>query len=102
MNDSILPVACTLNDAEFREREQVILRKLMQTAVERKELADGFDFRFSPDDDLLREITEMIILERKCCPFLDFKIALKAGNADIWLEITGAAGAKEFIATAFK
>lgn len=102
MNDSILPVACTLNDAEFRKREQVILRKIMQTAVERKELADGFDFRFSPGDDLLREITEMIILERKCCPFLDFKLTLKAGNADLRLEITGAAGAKEFVATAFK
>jgi hypothetical protein len=44
----------------------------------------------------------MINLERKCCPFLDFKITLKAGSADLWLELTGAKGAKEFIAATFK
>jgi hypothetical protein len=102
MTDSTLPIACTLTDAEFRERERAILRKLMQTVLERKELADGYGFRFSSDDDLLKEITEMIILERKCCPFLDFEITLEAGSGDIRLEITGATGAKEFIAATFK
>ena len=97
-----MPVACALNDAEFREREQAILRKLMQNALERKELADGFNFRFSFGEDLFREIIEMIILERKCCPFLDFKITLEAGDGDIGIEITGAEGAKEFIAETFK
>jgi hypothetical protein len=101
MSDSTLPVACALTGAEFREREQMILRKLMQSALERKELAGGCGFRFSTDDDLLREITEMIILERKCCPFLDFKITLAAGG-DMVVEITGAEGAKEFIAATFK
>ncbi|HEX8247777.1 MAG TPA: hypothetical protein VF599_06380 [Pyrinomonadaceae bacterium] len=102
MNDSTLPVACALNDAEFREREQAVLQKFGQMILERKELAAGYGFRFASDDDLLREIIEMIILERKCCPFLDFKITLKAGSADLWLELTGAKGAKEFIAATFK
>ena len=102
MSDSTLPVACALSDAEFREREQTILRKLRQNALERKELADGYGFRFSFGEDLFREITEMIILERKCCPFLDFKITLEAANNDILIEITGAEGAKEFIAETFK
>jgi hypothetical protein len=102
MSDSTLPVACTLNDAEFREREQMILRKLMPAALERKELPDGYAFRFSSDDDLLKEIVEMIILERKCCPFLEFKIALAATNGDIRLEITGNEGARDFIAATFK
>jgi hypothetical protein len=102
MTDSTLPVACALTDAEFRERERMILQKLMPAAIERKDLAGGYVFRFSPDDDLLRAITEMIILERKCCPFLDFKITLEAGGGDIWLEMTGAPGAKEFIAATFK
>ena|SRR5829696_10494369 len=102
MSDSTIPIACTLNDAEFREREQEILQKLMRAVRERKELADGYGFRFSTDDNLLREITEMVILERKCCPFLDFKIAIEAGNGDIWVEMTGAQGAKEFIAATFK
>jgi hypothetical protein len=102
MSDSTLPAACALTDAEFRERERQILQKLMQAVLERKELADGYGFRFASDDRLLREITEMIILERKCCPFLDFKITLKAGNGDIRLEMSGAKGAKEFIAATFK
>jgi hypothetical protein len=102
MSDSTLPVACALNDAEFCEREQLILQKILQNVLERKELADGFGFRFASDDDLFREITEMIILERKCCPFLDFKITLEAGNGDIRIEMTGAEGAKEFIAATFK
>ncbi|HEX8734849.1 MAG TPA: hypothetical protein VF721_05955 [Pyrinomonadaceae bacterium] len=102
MSDTTLPVACTLTDAEFREREQQILQKLMQAVLERKALADGYGFRFASDDDLLREITEMIILERKCCPFLDFKITLESGNGDIRVEITGAEGTKEFIAATFR
>jgi hypothetical protein len=101
MNDATLPIACALNDAEFREREQSILQKLMRAVLERKELPGGCGFRFAADDDLLREITEMIILERKCCPFLDFKILLESGGNDIWLELTGAQGAKEFIAATF-
>lgn len=102
MSDSTLPIACALTDAEFREREQMILRKLMRAVAERKELAGGYGFRFAADDDLLREITEMIILERKCCPFLDFKILVESGGRDIWIELTGAPGAKEFIAATFK
>ncbi|HEX8371119.1 MAG TPA: hypothetical protein VF604_21425 [Pyrinomonadaceae bacterium] len=45
MNDSSVPDACTLNDAEFREREQKILQKLRQMRLERKELAGGYGFR---------------------------------------------------------
>lgn len=102
MSDSTSPVACTLNDAEFREREQMILQKLRQAALERREIPDGYAFRFASADDLFKEIVEMIILERKCCPFLEFKITLAAAGGDIRLEITGAQAAKEFIAATFQ
>ena len=102
MSDSTLPIACSLNDAEFRRREQMILQKVMRTVLERRELDGGCALRFPPDDDVLKEIVGMIILERKCCPFLEFKITLEAGGGDIWLEMTGAEGAKEFITETFK
>jgi hypothetical protein len=99
-----LPVVCILSDSEFREREQTLLKQIGSLVLERRELENGYAFQIPADDDeALRRAAEFIILERKCCPFLDFKISVKAGGAGVWLELTGEAEqAKEFIAETFK
>ena len=96
-----IPIVCTLNDAEFRERERVVLEKLKSAMRETAETVDGYTFSFTSDDELLRDLSEFIILERRCCPFLDFSLKVGRGGGDIVLELSGPDGAKEFIASTF-
>ena len=101
MDDSEIPIACSLTDAEFRRRRNEVLPQVMKKALEQIELENGFAYRFASGDEILRAIAEMINLERKCCEFLRFQITVETDCKDIRLEITGADGAKEFIAATF-
>ncbi len=101
MSDENIPIVCTLNDAEFREREQVVLRKIEDLVLTAEETGSGFIFCFPPDDASFAALNEFIVLERRCCPFLDFKMTVPRGEGDILLELSGPDGAKEFIAANF-
>ena len=94
-------IVCTLNDAEFRERERDVLRKIKAVVKETSETDHGYAFRFPSDDDSFAALNEFIVLERRCCPFLDFKMTVPRGEGDIYLELSGPEGAKEFIAVNF-
>jgi hypothetical protein len=96
-----IPIACSLNDADFRQRREGILTEIKEGIRATDELKNGFRFTFPADDDWIRKITEMIVLERACCPFLNFKLHLGAGGKPIILELSGRAGAKEFVTSLF-
>lgn len=40
---------------------------------------------------------EFIKTERECCDFFIFGLSVSGDKIQIWLELTGAAGAKDFI-----
>ena len=101
MEDKI-PIICTLNDAEFRRRERDILLKIRASVLSTNETDSGYSFRFPSDDASFAALNEFIVLERRCCPFLDFKMTVPRGDADILLELSGPRGAKEFIAANFR
>jgi hypothetical protein len=42
-----LPVACSLEGAELREREATLLARFRSGVIETEELADGYAFRLS-------------------------------------------------------
>lgn len=102
MNDKDIPIACTLNDAEFQERERAVMQKLIPTVLETIETESGYAYHFPSEGDSLANLAEFIVLERECCPFLDFKLTVVRAGGDIWLELSGPPGAKEFIASFFK
>lgn len=97
MTDKNIPIVCTLNDEAFRQREQTVLAKIKASVIEATELSDGYTFRFASDDDSFAMLSEFMVLERRCCPFLDFKMTVPRGEGDILLELSGADGTKEFI-----
>jgi hypothetical protein len=76
-----IPIVCTLNAAEFHERERAVIQKLMPTVLETIETESGYAYHFSSDRDSLANLAEFIILERQCCPFLDFKVNVLRGRA---------------------
>jgi hypothetical protein len=76
-----------------------VLQKVRTAALELKESAAGFAYRFPPDASLLADLFTMIQLEHQCCPFLKFTLTVEAGDGPTWLEMTGPPGTKEFLNT---
>lgn len=101
MKKSDLPIACSLTDAELQARRSEVLERAKAAVLETRELEDGYAYRFPSEDPWLKELFNIVSLERQCCPFLDFKLTVEAGQGPVWLELTGPAGAKDFLKTLF-
>ena len=95
------PIACTLTEAEMRERRDTILDSVRKTALSVTPLSLGYTYRFRPGTETLAQLARLIDLERRCCPFLTFRIAVESDDQSICLEITGPPGARMIIADLF-
>ena len=93
-----LPIACTLSEAEFRQRRQTTIDAFRRMQVGRAELPDGYAYTFEATSEALLQIAQLVDMERECCPFLTFKIMVDAGRGPIRLEVTGPKEAKALIA----
>ncbi|MGH9900274.1 MAG: hypothetical protein ACRD68_00365 [Pyrinomonadaceae bacterium] len=94
-------MACSLAEAEFRERRGGILRKVRDAVEEAKEVEGGYAYRFRPDKNFIVELAGMVNLESQCCPFLRFRMTVEPGGGPIWLEMTGPQGTRDFLASIF-
>jgi hypothetical protein len=72
-----LPVACTLSQPDLARRRAGLFADLARRRQETRWL---------------------IQLERQCCPFLRFQLTGEPGGGPTWLELTGPAGTREFLA----
>lgn len=97
-----IPIACSLNDRELAARRKNLLEKTAEFLAETQERENGFVYLFSVDDSVFKNLVEIIRLERKCCPFLNFKLTLEAQSQFISLELSGQNGAKEAIRNLFQ
>jgi hypothetical protein len=85
--------------AADRSRDQQLIPLLASALRERKELPDGYAYRF--DRGVLKELGEWLDIEAKCCQPLSYGLVLEPqpGGA-LWVRITGH-DAKEFIEAEF-
>ena len=97
-----LPIACILTAAELQERRNTVLQKVRRAVLEVRELDDGYAYTFPSASEWLNEIARLIDLERQCCPFLRFRIAVGENGGPLLLELTGPEGTKEFLLSTFK
>lgn len=97
-----IPIACRLSDKHLQERRKNYLDKAAESLIDSAELSDGFVFRFPLRASTLQNLAEIIDLERKCCPFLNFRLTVEAGAEAVSLELTGAEGTKEIVKSLFK
>ena len=65
-----LPIACSLNAPELQARRTEVLQKVRAAALEVKEMAEGFAYRFPSNDSLLADLSDLVQLEHQCCRFL--------------------------------
>jgi hypothetical protein len=97
MSEPNVPIACTLTPEEYKERKAEHLKKAGGSLLEAVERPDGYAFRFPPE--MFDELARVVGLERRCCAFLRFSLTAEPGNGPVWLEITGPAESKAFLAT---
>src|SRR6202162_6273164 len=93
------PIACQLDaiPASDRARYNELPRVPAAAAVGKCDLPNGIEVQISTERMGLAQLAEWISFERKCCPFLDFRIDVAPASGPVWLSLTGRAGVKEFL-----
>ena len=90
-------LACKLTTPELQKRKETVIASLKKQMIDRKELKDGYAFKFPGTDKVLDELTEFIKTERECCDFFIFNLSVSGDKSEAWLELTGAVGVKDFV-----
>jgi hypothetical protein len=93
----VIPIACSLTDAEFREREALLLARFKDAVSETRELPDGFAFLAPGKKPWIALLAELMVAERACCPFLHFEMTAEPNMGPVTLAVTGPPGAKAFL-----
>lgn len=91
------PLACVPDAVPSEERAShlELTRRLMRAARERVEVDGGFGIRFGPAD--LADLAAFVRNERRCCPFLRFRIEQEPDEGPLWLYLTGPDGTRAFL-----
>jgi hypothetical protein len=89
--------ACKLTTPELQKRKATVLESLRKEILEKKELPNGYAFKFSGSDKMIDELTEFAKTERQCCDFFAFNLRVTGDTTSVWFEITGERETKEFI-----
>ncbi len=92
-------LTCKLTTPELRERKETVIASLKKQMLEKKELKNGFAYKFSGSDTMVDELATFVKTERACCDFFIFNLSISGDKSEAWLEITGPNGAKDFIKT---
>ena len=98
--EHVSPFACNAlalsPEARKRHFEEVgpALPKLKKST---RELPDGYEFELPADTATYQLLTEWVVEERLCCPFLDIDLHFSREGGPLWLRLTGRPGTKEFI-----
>jgi len=97
------PFFCNLAamDAGQRKHHRELSERLRQSVTEVRELGDGYAFRFAAETERITLVAEWVTLERLCCPFFDFQLAVGSQDNWLWLRITGREGVKSFMQSEF-
>lgn len=86
----------TALSSEERTAHQERIAELFGNLVrETRELADGFAFRF--DGEHYPLLAAFIADERKCCPFLSFRLEVAPEQGPVWLQLTAPGDVKPFL-----
>lgn len=96
-DSNTIGLSCKLTTPELQKRKETVIASLKQKILDKKELKDGFAFKFLGTDEVLDELTEFIKTERMCCDFFTFRLLISGDKSETWLELTGVDGAKYFI-----
>ncbi len=94
---------CNIKALSLQERARLkeLTQRLLAARTDTIETEKGYEFQYSPDKVSIAEVGEWVVLESKCCSFLDFHIDLENQGKLVCLRLTGAEGAKAFLRSDF-
>jgi hypothetical protein len=98
---SSLPIACSLTDPELGRRLEHLRTGLFARTCAVRPGAGGYAFVFEGSDQNVDDLLEIVSLERKCCPFLTFRVDIAPEPGDLVLHLGGNADAQDFIRDTF-
>jgi hypothetical protein len=100
--DHDAPIACNVGvfTPDQKRRYQVLAKKLAGAILERRELERGYGLKVASAKLEIAEAGEWMLLEGKCCPFLE--LTLDPEGFDFWINLAGREGVKEFLKQEFK
>lgn len=90
-------MSCSLSATALRQRKATVLAELRRDIREIRETDTGYAWRFDGSDSMLDRLLDFIKSERQCCGFLTFTLSVADARSEVWLELSGPAGTKEFI-----
>lgn len=96
--EAAVPLACVpgaIPDAERAPHFARLRRLFDNEALERVEVPGGYSWRFRPD--ALDDVALFVSWERRCCPFLRFRIDVSPDSGALWLTMDGPAGTRRFL-----
>jgi hypothetical protein len=92
-------LACKLTTPELRQRKETVIKSLKSQILTKKELKNGYTYKFAGTDKMVDELAEFVKTERAGCDFFIFNLSISGDKTEAWLQITGPKGAKDFIKT---
>jgi hypothetical protein len=92
-------LACKLTSPELQKRKATVIDSLKKVMLEKKELDNGYSFRFPGNDGMIDQLNDFIKTERQCCDFFTFQLKITGDTNSVWMDVTGPEGTKEFITT---
>ena len=90
-------LVCKLNGPELIERKQALQKEVFAQMISYEELEKGFLFRFDFEENFLIKLTDYMLAEKKCCPFFQYELRIKAHAEGIELAVSGEGEAKEMV-----
>lgn len=90
-------LSCKLTSPELQQRKASVIAGLKKKLLSRKELKNGYLYRFEGSDEILDELLQFIKTERACSDFFVFNLSISGDKSEAFLEISGPEGVKDFI-----
>jgi hypothetical protein len=92
-------IVCNLDalTPDERERRSQTAIEIRDRAMGLEEVEAGFRVRLPNEPESCTRALELILLERRCCPFLSFELAFEPGEGEVRLTVGGPAGVKQFL-----
>jgi len=72
-----------------QERYRDLNSRVHGASLETRKLPDGYAHRLRAGSVPLPELAEWVLLERLCCPFLDFGIEVEHSTGPVWVKLQG-------------
>lgn len=92
-------ISCNLSALlpEERSRRKQLAASIRAGATSIEETSEGYALHLPDDPEMQQAAFELILLERRCCPFLTLDLDFGATGDETVMRVGGGPGVKEFL-----